>query len=134
MRKRSIALVVAFVMSAVAMAFGAQQQGKMGQAGKPTVDEQVARMKTHLNLTDQQAAQVKELFEKQSQEIQTWRSNNPNPTKEQMQTHRRQLWQERDEGLKKILTPEQYQKHQEMMKEQMKKHGMKQGPKGPPQN
>lgn len=133
MRKRSIAVVVAFVMSAVTMAFGAQQQqGKMGQM--PTVDEQVARMKTNLNLTDQQAAQVKELFTKQREEAKTWRSNNPNPTSEQLRTHRRQMWEERDAGLKKILTPEQYQKHQEMMKQQMKKHGMKRGPKGPPQN
>ena len=133
MRKRSIAVVVAFVLSAVAMAFGAQQQGKMGQMGKPTVDEQVARMKTNLNLTDQQAAQVKELFEKQEQEMQTWRSNNPDPTKEQARIQVRHMWQERDAGLKKILTPEQYQKHQEMMKQQMKKHGMK-GPDGHPKN
>lgn len=135
MRKRSIAVVVAFVMSAVAMAFGAQQQqGQMGQRGKPTVEEKVAQMKTNLNLTDQQADQVKQLLEKHQAEWQTWRSNNPNPTKEQVQIQRRHMWQQIDEGLQKILTPEQYKKHQEMRKQKMEKHGMKQGPKGPPQN
>jgi Spy/CpxP family protein refolding chaperone len=129
MRKRSIAVFVALVMSAAAAAFAGQQTGQMGK-GKPTIDQQVARMKANLNLTDQQSAQVKELLEKQNQDREAWRSSNPNPTKEQMQTHRKQMYQQMDEGLKKILTPEQYKKHQEMMQQKM--HHMKQGPKGPP--
>ena len=134
MRKRSIAVFVALVLSTAVGAFASQQQGKMGK-GKPTIDEQVARMKTNLNLTDQQATQVKELLEKHEQDRQAWRSSNPKPTKEQMQTHRKQMYQQMDEGLKKILTPEQYKKHQEMMQQRMH-HGMKPGPgpKGPPQN
>ena len=131
MRKRSIAVVVALVMSVAAGAFAAQQQGKMGK-GKPTIDQQVARMKTNLNLTDQQSGQVKELLEKQAKDRETWRSSNPNPTKEEMQTHRRDMYRQMNEGLKKILTPEQYKKHEEMMQQRMH-HGMKQQPKGPPQ-
>jgi Spy/CpxP family protein refolding chaperone len=132
MRKRSIAVFVALVLSTAVGAFAAQQQGRMGK-GKPTIDEQVARMKTNLNLTDQQATQVKELLEKHEQDRQAWRSSNPNPTKEEMQTHRKNMYRQMDEGLKKILTPEQYKKHQEMMQQRMH-HGMKEGPKGPPQN
>ena len=129
MRKRSIAVFVALVMSVAAAAFAGQQTGKMGK-GKPTVDQQVARMKANLNLTDQQSAQVKELLEKQDQDRQAWRSSNPNPTKTQMQTHRKEMYEQMNEGLKKILTPEQYKKHQEMMQQKM--HHMKQSPKGPP--
>jgi Spy/CpxP family protein refolding chaperone len=139
MRKRSVGLLVALLMG-IGVAFAAQQQGKTGQTsqtgqasqmgqGKPTIDEQVARMKVNLNLTDQQAAQVKELLEKQKQEAQTWRSNNPNPSQEELKTHRQQMWRQIDEGLKKILTPEQYKKHQETMQ-----RGMKHGPQGPPQH
>lgn len=128
MRKRTVALLVALVMAA-GVAFAAQQQGQMGKMGKgkPTIDEQVARMKSHLNLTDQQTTQVKELLEKHQQERDAWRKNNPNPTQEELKAHRQKMWGEMNEGLKKILTPEQYKKHQEMM--QQRKHG----PKGPPQ-
>ena len=125
MRKRSIAVFVALVLSAGIGAFATQQQGKMGK-GKPTIDQQVTRMKADLNLTDQQTAQVKELLEKQAQDRDSWRSSNANPTKEEMQTHRKQMYQQLDEGLKKILTPEQYKKHQEMMRQRMHH--------GPPQN
>jgi Spy/CpxP family protein refolding chaperone len=131
MRKGSIAVFVALVLSAAAGAFAIQ--GKMGK-GMPTIDQQVARMKTNLNLTDQQAGQVKELLEKQEQDRQAWRSSHPNASKEQMQSHRRDMYRQMNEGLKKILTPEQYKKHQEMMQQRMH-HGMKgPGPKGPPQN
>jgi Spy/CpxP family protein refolding chaperone len=128
MRKRIGTLLVGLLM-AVGMAFAAQQQGQMGQMGKgkPTIDEQVARMKTNLNLTDQQTTQVKALLEKHQQEKETWRKNNPNPTQEQMKAHRKQMWNQMDQELKKILTPEQYKKHQEMMQQRMKH-----GPKGPP--
>ena len=130
MRKRSLALLVTLLMG-IGVAFAAQQQGQTGQMGKgkPTIDQQVARMKANLNLTDQQATQVKELFQKHEQERQTWRSNNPNPTQEELKTHREQMWRQMNEGLKKILTPEQFKKHQEMMQ-----RGMKHGPKGPPQH
>lgn len=125
MRKRIVTLFVGLLM-AVGMAFAAQQQGRMGK-GKPTIDEQVARMKTNLNLTDQQATQVKALLEKHHQEKETWKKNNPNPTQEQVKAHREQMWNQMDQELKKILTPEQYKKHQEM-----RQQGMKHGPKGPP--
>lgn len=130
MRKRSIAVFLALVLSA-GMAFAAQRpQGKMGKMGKrgmPTVEQQVSRMKTNLNLTDEQSARVKELFEKQRGQMETWRKDNPKPTPTAMRTHREQMMKERTEGLKKILTPEQFKKHEEMMR-----RGMKRGPKGPP--
>ncbi len=130
MRKRSVALFVALVMaSGVAFAAQRQGQGRMGKKGKPTVEQRVNRMKADLNLTDQQAAQVKELFQKQEQERQTWRSNNPNATTEEIRAHREQMYRQMNEGLKKILTPEQYKKHEQMMRRGMKRH-----PKGPPQN
>jgi Spy/CpxP family protein refolding chaperone len=130
MRKRIIALLAMLAIGA-GMAMAAQHQGRMGQKGKMgrmNVDQQVAKMKAHLNLTDEQAAQVKELFEKQKQERQTWRQNNPNPTRQEMRTHRTEMMQARTEGLKKILTPEQFAKHEEM-----RRRGKKRGPKGPPQ-
>lgn len=128
MRKRSVGLFVALVMAA-GVAFAAQQQGQMGRKGKPTIEQRVSRMKADLNLTDQQTAQVKELYEKQEKDRQAWRSNNPNATTEEVREHRQKMWRQMNEGLKKILTPEQYKKHEEMMRRGMKRH-----PKGPPQN
>ena len=134
MRKRPIVVVTGFVLSLFAVAaFAAQQQPGRAGKGAPTIEEQVARMKTDLNLTDQQAAQVKELLENQAKDRQTWRANNPNPTREQVRSHRMEMYRQMDEGLKKILTPEQYKKHQELRKQRMQQ-GMKRGPKGPPQN
>jgi Spy/CpxP family protein refolding chaperone len=130
MRKRIIALLAMLAIGA-GMAMAAQQQGKMGQKGKmgqTNVDKQVAKMKAHLNLTDEQAAQVKELFQKQNEEMQAWRQDNPKATRQEMRTHRTEMMQTRTEGLKKILTPEQFAKHEEM-----KQRGKKKGPKGPPQ-
>jgi Spy/CpxP family protein refolding chaperone len=130
MRKRIVAVLAMLVMGA-GMVMAAQQQGKMGKQGRMgrmDVDKQVANMKAHLNLTDEQAAQVKELFQKQNEEMKAWRQQNPNATRQDMRAHHRQLWQERNEGLKKILTPEQFKMHQEN-----RRRGMKRGPKGPPQ-
>lgn len=128
MRKRSVALFVALVMVA-GMAFAAQRQGRMGKKGKPTIEQRVSRMKADLNLTDQQTTQVKELFQKQEKDRQAWRSSNPNATTEEVRTHRQQMWRQMNEGLKNILTPEQFKKHEQMMRRGMKRH-----PKGPPQN
>jgi Spy/CpxP family protein refolding chaperone len=129
-------MVVSLILASAAMALATPAQrpmGKMGGQGKPNIDRRVARMKADLNLTDEQAGQVKELFEKQEQDRQAWRNSNPNPTREEMRTHRQHMYRQMNEGLKKILTPEQYKKHEEMMRRRMH-HGMKQGPKGPPQN
>lgn len=134
MRKRSVGMVVSLILASVAMAFAVPPQrpmGRMGRHGRPNVDRRVARMKTDLNLTDHQAAQVKELFEKQEHDRQAWRSNNPNPTREEMRTHREHMFRQMNKGLKKILTPEQYKKHEEMMRRMMRRR-MKSGPNGPP--
>ncbi len=122
------ALAVLTLCSGAAFAGQGQQGRMMGQRGRPTVDEQVARMKTNLNLSDKQAAQVKELFEKQAKGREAWMKDHPNATRTEMREHAEAMFKERNEGLKKILTKEQYKKHEEMMRQ------MRRGPKGPPQS
>ena len=137
MKKHAIVALVALAMSAgVAFATprhentggqmggdhaGGQMQGRMGGMN---VDQMVARMKKNLNLTDKQTDQVKALFEKQQQDMQSWRTDHPNATREDMQAQRReQMTSIRDE-MKKILTPEQYKKQQQIEQQQMRQRGM----------
>jgi hypothetical protein len=104
-------------------------QGRMmGQRRMPTVEERVARMRKDLNLTDKQADRVKDLFERQQKEARDWRNDHPQATRDEMRDHREHMNKQMNEGLKKILTKEQFKKHEEMMRR------MRRGRMGPPRN
>ncbi|HVB33656.1 MAG TPA: hypothetical protein VNJ52_04675 [Patescibacteria group bacterium] len=111
-----------------------QMGGRMGhRQGKMNVDQRVARMKSELNLTDKQAAAVKDLFENQQRDRESWRKSHAQASKEEMQEHRRQMFTTMNDGLKKILTPEQFKKHEAMMHRQMRR-SMRNRSQTPPQN
>lgn len=145
MREKAIAALAVLMMS-TGIAFGAQQQGGMGgqqgrrmggqmhgRMGRMNVDQRVARMKADLNLSDKQADRVKKLFEKQQRDMRSWRDNHSQATRAEMRAHRRQMMNDMEGGLKKILTPEQFKKHQAMMKKRMRR-GMRNRPPGPPRS
>lgn len=127
--KKWIVAVLTMTALGAGIAMAGQRQGKMGRTGPPSIDEQVSRMKSSLNLSDHQATQVKELLQKRQEERKSWRANHPNPTREEMQTHRKEMMTSMNAGLRKILTPEQFKKHERMMK-----RGARRGPNGPPQS
>lgn len=123
---------------------GGGQMGGQGQMGgrmgprqrRMNIDQRVARMKSDLNLTDKQAGRVKALFERQERNRQTWRDSHPQASRAEMREHRRQMYTAMNKGLKKILTPEQFKKHEEMMRQRMKmRRGMRnRQQQGPPQD
>jgi Spy/CpxP family protein refolding chaperone len=142
----SCLLILGVLAVSTGMALAAQQPGRMnGQMGGQmngrqggrmrgmNVDRMVARMKSDLKLSDTQTSQVRDLFEKQQKEMQDWRGSHANATREDMRAHRQDMMKEMNDGLKKILTPAQYKKQQEMMRQRMRR-GMMRGPQGPPQN
>ncbi|HEV2386763.1 MAG TPA: hypothetical protein VGS20_05850 [Candidatus Acidoferrales bacterium] len=126
MRKRAIAVLAALAMSA-GVALAAQHPRHMRGT---SVDNQVAKMKSSLNLNDQQAGQVKSLFEKQMQEMHAWRQSNPQATRDAMRAQHQKWMQEREDGLKTILTPDQFKTYQSNME---KHRGMKRGSAPPAQ-
>jgi ABC-type uncharacterized transport system substrate-binding protein len=128
MRKCVFTFLVALVMSA-GVAMAAQQHPRRGMG--MNIDQQVAKMKSTYNLNDQQTSQVKSLFEKQQDEMKTWRQNNPQATREDMRTQHDKFMQEREDGLKTIMTADQFKQYQADM--QKRREMMKHGPKKPSQ-
>lgn len=80
-----------------------QQRGGRGQRGDMT-----ERMKTELGLSDEQVAQLKEVYSQMRPSQQ-----GEKPSREEMQKKR----EEADAKVKKILTEEQYAKYEKMRKE-----------------
>lgn len=128
MRKRMLTVLVALVMSAGAAM--AAQHPRHGM--RMNIDQQVAKMKSTYNLNDQQAGQVKSLFEKQQQEMKTWRQSNPQPTREAMRAQHEKWMQAREDGMKNILTPDQFKQYQADMQKR-RNMMMRHGPKNQPQ-
>lgn len=79
------------------------QRGGRGQRGDMT-----ERMKTELGLSDEQVAQLKEVYSQMRPSQQGER-----PSREEMQKKR----EEADAKVKKILTEEQYAKYEKIRKE-----------------
>lgn len=121
------ALLRILLLATLAMApviVRAQQRPTQGPPGERrgmamSVDEQVARMKERLKLTDEQATKVKALLERLQQERRDWMQQNAQASPEERRAQFQKWMEERNEGLKKILTPEQWKQFQEQM-EQMR--------------
>ena len=80
-------------------------------AGKGDRSQQrVERMKERLNLTDDQARQLQQIFQEAHQQ---WQSDQTKPDRETMRARHEKM----NEQIKSILTPEQQQKYEQMKKE-----------------
>lgn len=90
--------------------------GEMPKREKPSVDEQIKKMTTELNLTEIQQLQVREILVEQEKKREVFA-----PKKEQFERPNREemeakILEERkisDEKFKKVLTPEQFTKWSE---------------------
>ena len=101
--------LVAF--STLAPAQDANKEAKKGgKRGFPTVEQQMERMSTQLNLTDDQKPKVKAVLEAQDTKIKELRKDGNTPTREQVQEVRK----ETQKKMKAILTEDQYKKYEEM--------------------
>ena len=80
-------------------------------AGKGDRSQQrVERMKERLNLTDDQARQITQIFQEAHQQ---WQADQGKADKETMRARHEKM----NEQIKSILTPEQQQKYEQMKKE-----------------
>ena len=101
--------LVAFSMLATAQEAGKEGK-KGGKRGFPTVEQQMERMSTQLNLTDDQKPKVKAVLEAQDTKMKELRKDGNTPTREQFQEVRK----ETQKKMKAILTEDQYKKYEEM--------------------
>jgi Spy/CpxP family protein refolding chaperone len=88
--------------------------------GDSMMDRHLDKMKTTLGLTDDQVAQMKAHRAAMQEKLVSIRDND-NLTREQKQAQLSDLKNEREDGLKKILTPEQFSKLQELKKARMQR-------------
>ena len=107
MRKRVCVLVFVAVF-AVGLAWAGQHGQKMDIAGH------VAKLKTELNLTDQQADKVKAVFEDIHQRKMALKAQTTDQKTPEVQEKYKKLMDEQDTRLKEILTPEQLTKYQQL--------------------
>lgn len=118
MRKRLCVLVFVAVF-AVGLAWAGQQGQKMDVAGH------VAKLKTELNLTDQQAEKVKAVFEDLHQRKMALKGQSTDQKTPEVQEQYKKLMEEQDTRLKEILTPEQFTKYQQLNAQHTKEHAHK---------
>jgi len=120
MRKRFCVLVFVAVF-AVGLAWAGQYGQKTGtasDAAKPKTEmdiaSHVAKLKTELNLTDQQADKVKAVFEDIHQRKMALKAQTTDQKTPEVQEKHKKLMDEQDTRLKEILTPEQLTKYQQL--------------------
>jgi len=111
--------------ASVASAQDAKDEKKGERKGPPSVEQQMERMKTELNLTSDQEPKVKAVLEDSAKKRAELRDAAPEDRREKG----RALMEEQDKKLKEILTEEQYTKWQKL-REQYRKNRPG-GPGGP---
>jgi Spy/CpxP family protein refolding chaperone len=79
-------------------------------AKRDRIQHRVERMKERLDLTDDQARQIDQLFRDAHRQ---WQSDQTKPDRETIRARREKM----NEQIKSILTPEQLQKYDQMRKE-----------------
>lgn len=92
-----------------------QQDGHHRKNHKQHHQEMVQRMKTDLNLSDEQVSQLEKLHQKHQKERETFTEKNKAERKKFRENHQAEM--------KKILTSEQYQKWEKMKTERQIKYG-----------
>jgi Spy/CpxP family protein refolding chaperone len=102
------AAVVAGAVLAVAAVRTAAVAGEHGKGDH--TQQRVERMKERLNLTDDQARQLQQIFQEAHQQ---WQADQGQADKETMRARHEKM----HEQIKSILTPEQQQKFEQMRKE-----------------
>ncbi len=115
--------LVAFSTLATAQE-ASQDTKKSGKRGFPTIEQQMERLSTQLNLTDEQKPKVKTVLEDQQKKMQELRSDS-SLDQEARREKFQALRKETEKKMKGILTEEQFQKYKEMGPRMGKKGGNK---------
>jgi len=104
--KKRVCVLVFVAVFAVGLAWAGQHGQKMDIASH------VAKLKTELNLTDQQADKVKAVFEDIHQRKMALKTETVDTADQKARN--RKLMEEQDTRLKQILTPEQITKYEQL--------------------
>jgi Spy/CpxP family protein refolding chaperone len=102
------ALVAGAVLAVAAVRTAAVADDNAAKGDR--IQHRVERMKERLNLSDDQARQLQQIFQEAHQQ---WQSDTTRPDRETMRARHEKL----NEQIKSILTPEQQQKFEQMRKE-----------------
>jgi Spy/CpxP family protein refolding chaperone len=117
----ALALGGLLVCSAVATAQDAKE-GKKTARRPFSVEQQLDRLSTELQLTDAQKPKVKLVLEDTSKKRQEMRADTNTP-QEERRAKMQALMKEQDKKLKEILTPEQQEKYQKLMEQRRQNRG-----------
>ena len=110
----------------------ANAQDAPKKKGRMSIEQQMERYTTELNLTDEQKPKVKAVLEesaKKRQEIFSDTSIDRSQMREKMQP----IMEEQNKKMKAILKEDQYKKYEEMAQRMGKKGGKKKADSPPPQ-
>ncbi|MBQ2969117.1 MAG: DUF4890 domain-containing protein [Bacteroidaceae bacterium] len=130
-----------FLFAAVALIFSASLFAQAPQRGerrefKPEemATRQADGMKKELGLNDEQYKSVYDLYLKRGEEMKARRDKAQQGQQVDRETRRAEMQKQQqamNAELKKVLTPEQYTKYEEMQKKQQQKRREQGGPRGP---
>jgi len=104
-----------------------QKASVTGERGARAADR-VQQMAKELELTDEQKAQLRPLFKKEAEKVKALREDT-SLSREQRQAKLKAVREDIAPELKKVLTPEQYEKWQKLREERQRRGGAN-GPKG----
>jgi len=113
--------IVAVTISLTGITVGHAQQ-KMSPDQR--VQMRIDKMKTELNLSDDQISKIKPILMDAQQKMMDMRKSGADP--EAMKTQRKSIMMDSDKQITALLNPEQQQKYN-TMKAQMKQRGMQNG-------
>lgn len=114
-----------------------QEQGEhhaMGHGGPPNPDQELAHMTQTLNLTADQQAKIKPILEDSSKQMQSLRSD-ASMSQQDRKTKMQEIHKSSMSQIRAVLTPDQQQKMDSMMKSHQGHHerGDQAQPAAPPQ-
>lgn len=111
--------LIAFSTVATAQDAGKEKKGKHGMM---SVEQRMEKLTTDLKLTDAQKPKVKAVLEDQHKKMQDMHKEGT-PDREKM----REMRTDMEKKMKEILTPDQFEKWQTLMREEHGKRGDKKG-------
>lgn len=118
---KRVVLILATVILTASFAFAQDNCKNASKDGKCPVCEKVEKMKKDLNLNDQQAKEVKALFQKKHEamkaKMEAAKKNGQKMDEEAMKAEMQKEKTATEASMKKILTPEQFAKFQQMAKQ-----------------
>jgi periplasmic protein CpxP/Spy len=94
------------------------------QQQRPSVEDRVKNLKKSLKLSDEQSTKITRILEDQREEITTAMNENRND-RDALQTAKQEIMKKTDEQIKSVLTEDQVQKYEKMLKGRRARAGLR---------